>query len=141
MHVNKMIYRYAHKLHHLSYATVGLSAHYMSVIDFAFESVIPVVILMVLVIPIPPLSPYFYGFSHSGFVGFTAVGSFVSVMCHSGWKVSFCPSPWPHFIHHHKQIFNYGSFVTDKIANTELLDLPEKEKAKLSSPILDRKKM
>jgi len=123
MHWNRKIYRMIHKLHHLSYATVGISANYMHLLDFFGESILPSLVLILLLLPIPPFYPFFYGFSHAGLVGFVTVASFVTVIVHSGWSFSFFPSPTPHYIHHNKQNYNYGSFMVDKIAGTELHSL------------------
>eukprot|EP01091_Cochliopodium_minus_P016680 TRINITY_DN631_c8_g1_i1.p1 TRINITY_DN631_c8_g1~~TRINITY_DN631_c8_g1_i1.p1 ORF type:complete len:270 (-),score=15.65 TRINITY_DN631_c8_g1_i1:37-846(-) len=116
MHKVNKIYP-IHKLHHSTYGTSGISAHYMSFLDFVMEVSSPGIVMFWLLLV--PETEYFIGFSQGAFVILNCIAAFHTVFTHSGYHLPFLPDPVMHYIHHHQQIFNYGSFVSDKFMKTE----------------------
>jgi sterol desaturase/sphingolipid hydroxylase (fatty acid hydroxylase superfamily) len=90
----------------------GLSAHYMSFLDFVLENLGGYVTGMILL-------NYYQGPSLS-FIMATVPSAFHTVCVHSGWKFWFLPDPTRHYIHHTKQNCNYGLGPLDRYFNTEI---------------------
>ncbi len=96
------LYDSLHRLHHSSYATCGVSHHYMTPIDYLLEVILPAVIpLMVLGVYAP------------SFGMFLGIGGWNGVVVHSGWDLPLCPNPTDHFTHHVHYYYNYAlGYVT-----------------------------
>ena len=116
MHRWKKFYKVVHKLHHTTFASVGGSAYYMTLPDFFFESMAPGVGMIALLVF--PKTPFYRGFSHTGYIIFNSIGAFHTVCTHSAWRLPFLPDPTCHFIHHNKQKYNIGAFITDTLFST-----------------------
>jgi sterol desaturase/sphingolipid hydroxylase (fatty acid hydroxylase superfamily) len=101
-----------HMIHHETFSTSGISGHYMSVVNFFFDSIAPGIVIILLMFPL--------GCTPMGFISFAAYGIFNTVVVHSGWNFKYMPDPLPHFYHHTKYNVNYSAGIFDKIFKTEL---------------------
>ena len=109
MHKWRWLYIKSHQLHHLTYCSQGITAHYMHWIDFFLESTIEG-ITHVLCFPL--------GGSPIGFISFTCAGVFNGVVVHSGWNFKFLPDPVRHYFHHSKFSVNYSIGPLDFLLGT-----------------------
>jgi sterol desaturase/sphingolipid hydroxylase (fatty acid hydroxylase superfamily) len=111
MHSTKR-WRSMHQEHHETFATSGLSSHFMSFPDFIIESIGIVIVYIVILIPLGcPLVPI---------LQFLSYGIYNTIFVHSGWDFSFTPDPRPHYLHHLRYRVNYGIGLFDRIYSTEL---------------------
>lgn len=99
-----------HDLHHQTLATSGFTSHYMSLPDFFLESII-LIIYMALLMP--------FGCSPIPILQFSSFGIFNTVVVHSGYDISFFPSPESHWNHHKYYKINYSFGITDHLFGTE----------------------
>jgi hypothetical protein len=109
MHKWKWLYMNAHKQHHTVYASLAASAHYMTWIDFFFESTLE---------SIGQLLSFPLGGSPIAFISFTCVGVFNGVVVHSGYDLPLLPDPKRHYLHHAKFIVNYSIGPMDTVFGT-----------------------
>jgi hypothetical protein len=84
----KFLYIY-HKKHHMTYADVAITTHYMSWIDFFIEIIFPYFI-----------GPYLINCSQVGFVMWTFLGIFNALSTHSGYNIPYLISCEFHHTHH-----------------------------------------
>jgi len=91
------IYRF-HKVHHSTFAEIGISIHYMDCIDYLMEVILP----------------YWISISmwNSCFMAsliFAVIGQLNGVIAHSGYKFPILPNPLSHQYHHVYFNKNYGT--------------------------------
>jgi hypothetical protein len=111
MHCNDAIYKYTHSLHHATFASQAISAHFMTVIDFAFESMIPMIISIYL---------FRWGASTVSLIAFAAAGAWNTTVVHSGYDFAFLADPTLHYVHHLKYFKNYSIGISDYLFQTTL---------------------
>jgi sterol desaturase/sphingolipid hydroxylase (fatty acid hydroxylase superfamily) len=78
---------------------IGMTSHYMSLIDFFFEGTIEFLIMIIL---------FSFGGSPISFICFACSHSVNTVIVHSGYKIKFLPNPEHHYLHHIKYNINFG---------------------------------
>jgi sterol desaturase/sphingolipid hydroxylase (fatty acid hydroxylase superfamily) len=95
------LYKPTHSLHHSTFSSQGVSAHFMTLIDFSFESMLASIIMCV---------GLYFGASPISLVSMAAVGSYQTIVDHSGWNLPLNKDPIHHYLHHNyrKKIVNYG---------------------------------
>lgn len=109
MHKWAWLYQKVHKKHHLVFASIAASAHYMQWFDFFLESMSES-ICHVLCFP--------FGASPIAFISFSCAGVFNGVVVHSGYDFPFLPDPKRHYFHHTKFKVNYSIGPLDKVLGT-----------------------
>eukprot|EP00164_Ancoracysta_twista_P002067 GFYU01002723.1.p1 GENE.GFYU01002723.1~~GFYU01002723.1.p1 ORF type:complete len:148 (+),score=38.01 GFYU01002723.1:248-691(+) len=105
------LYDAYHKLHHKTYASVGISAIYMTWTDFMLTQMMPIVSGAYLINSPPVL----------GLLG-TTVGSINAIHSHSAYKFPCMPTPESHDDHHSKYLVNFGTGPWDTIMKTNTLE-------------------
>lgn len=109
---NTKEFKSVHQGHHETFATSGLSSHFMSTIDFFIESIGILMAYIMILIPLGcPVVPI---------IQFASYGIYNTVFVHSGWNFPFAPDPYPHYLHHLKYRVNYGIGIFDRIHSTAL---------------------
>eukprot|EP01080_Neovahlkampfia_damariscottae_P006719 gene6719-10884_t len=95
------LYKPIHSLHHATYSSQGVSAHFMTFVDFIFESMTAAILMSI---------SLFFGFSPIALVSWSAVSSYQTVVDHSGWNLPLNKDPLHHYLHHNyrKKIVNFG---------------------------------
>jgi sterol desaturase/sphingolipid hydroxylase (fatty acid hydroxylase superfamily) len=104
----KLFYKSTHALHHATFASQGVSAHFMTFIDFIFESMVAALFMCL------TLS---FGASPISLVSLAAIGSYQTIIGHSGWDLPFNRDPIEHYLHHNylKKSVNFGLGPIEKI--------------------------
>eukprot|EP01080_Neovahlkampfia_damariscottae_P003845 gene3845-7005_t len=110
MHKWTWLYKKIHKLHHLTYATRGISAHYMNFFDFVLESISELSGAIIICFP--------FNGSPISFICFSTIAVFNGVVVHSGYDLPLLPSPKRHYIHHTKFNCNYSIGPCDTLFST-----------------------
>lgn len=110
LHKQISLYQRVHKTHHNTFATVGVSAHYMDWWDFFFESAFPFTSTVLLMMPL--------GASRASLVIGTGMAAYNTVMVHSGWVFPVTADPRWHWQHHSKLHVNYGTGPMDYVFGT-----------------------
>lgn len=91
------MYRF-HKVHHSTFAEIGISTHYMSFIDYLIEVILPFW-----------MSISMYNSCFMASLIFAVIGQLNGVISHSGYKFPFLPNPLSHQYHHFYFNKNYGT--------------------------------
>eukprot|EP01080_Neovahlkampfia_damariscottae_P004487 gene4487-7868_t len=99
-----------HVLHHETFATKAFTGHYMTLIDFFFQSIFG---------GCAGIALCFLGCSPMAVLAFVSYGIFNTVVTHSGWDFEYLPDPKIHMAHHSKYFVNYGCGIFDEIFNTK----------------------
>jgi len=117
-------YKPTHSLHHSTFSSQGVSAHFMTLIDFFFESMAVAFIMSI---------SLFFGFSPISLISWSAVSSYQTVISHSGWNLPLNRDPIPHYLHHNyrKKVVNYGLGPIEQILGIWLEPKNENEKIEL----------
>eukprot|EP01080_Neovahlkampfia_damariscottae_P003261 gene3261-5704_t len=102
--------RFTHFEHHNTYATIGLTGHYMEMIDFFFEVAFEQLGFVIILMP--------FGLSPMAYLGFANLGIFNTVVVHSGYDFFYLPDPRPHYLHHKNIKVNYSIGVLDSVFKT-----------------------
>ena len=87
-----------HKKHHLTFANMAITTHYMTFPDYMVEVVLPYWVALYIVNPCFTTSLLFVIF-----------GQINGLITHSGYKFFGFPQPENHHTHHTKILVNYGS--------------------------------
>lgn len=109
LHSNRSIFATYHALHHSTYATCGMTGHYMGLLDFFFEAIIPSCVSSLV---------YAFGGSISGILIFKFLGFLNTVTSHSGYQLPGFQSPVVHYLHHKKHSVNFSFGVMDRVLGT-----------------------
>jgi len=98
-----------HKLHHMTFGTVGISGMYMHPIDAIFEIVMPGL-----------MGPLIFNGHVVSVTIVTCLGAINSSHSHSGYSLPFLPSYKAHYAHHTMFNKNFGVGIFDRIHNTRI---------------------
>jgi hypothetical protein len=107
MHRIPGAYRSTHKQHHLTFADMAISHHWMGPIDFLLETVLPCCLPVIL-----------FGLHPAGWFGFIGMGAFNGVVVHSGYDLPYMPDPRPHLAHHRNGAVNFSLGLLDSCFGT-----------------------
>jgi len=107
------LYTKFHRLHHMTFASVGLSGLYMTGVDCFLTQTLPQVVGPTLINSHPMIL----------WVG-AFVGSFNAIHTHSCYSFWGFPAPHGHELHHSRYTVNYGTGPLDELLGTIL---PEKD--------------
>lgn len=111
MHLTEWIYKVTHSLHHNTFASQAVSAHFMTVIDFFLESMLPMIVSVLF---------FKYGASSIALLSFACAGALNTTVVHSGYEIPLFSSPKLHYLHHLKYNFNFSIGITDYLFQTNI---------------------
>lgn len=121
MHLNETIYKFTHSLHHSTFGSQAVSAHFMTIIDFTLESVVPMVVSILF---------FKYGASGVALLSFACAGALNTTVVHSGYELPFLSSPKQHYLHHLKYNYNFSIGITDYLFQTNTEELIQTHESK-----------
>ncbi|GMI59851.1 hypothetical protein ScalyP_jg2371 [Parmales sp. scaly parma] len=103
------LYKLFHKMHHTTFASVGLSGIYMGTLDCILTQTLPQIV-----------GPTLLNFHPMVLWVGALVGSVNAVHTHSGYGCWGMPAPHGHELHHSRYTVNYGTGFFDSILGTGL---------------------